>query len=389
MVAGHLQEKNDFYYIVLSYKDAAGKRKTKWEATGLSVKRNKKKAEALLLERRRNFMVPTAPAEIRLDDDILFSDFMLKWLEVAKSTIQITTYASYQGMVERVIVPYFRKRGIKLVDLKATDLQDFYNKQLERVKANSVIHYHANIHKALKYAVKIDLIPTNPADKVERPKKNEFKGSYYSADEIHALTEVAEGTKLEIPVLLASFYGLRRSEVLGLKWDAIDFDQNTITIRHTVTSCDLDGKRVLVASDTTKTKSSMRTLPLVPFMRERLLALKEEQQENRRLCGRSYIKEYLEYVCVNEIGDLIKPHYVTESFPKLLKAKGMRQIRYHDLRHSCASLLLANGVPMKQIQEWLGHSDFSTTANIYAHLDYSSKLTSADAMLNGLGFAQN
>ena len=86
MVAGHLQEKNDFYYIVLSYKDAAGKRKTKWEATGLSVKRNKKKAEALLLERRRNFMVPTAPAEIRLDDDILFSDFMLKWLEVAKST---------------------------------------------------------------------------------------------------------------------------------------------------------------------------------------------------------------------------------------------------------------------------------------------------------------
>ena len=106
------------------------------------------------------------------------------------------------------------------------------------------------------------------------------------------------------------------------------------------------------------------------------------------MCGRSYIKDYLEYVCVNEIGDLIKPHYVTESFPKLLKAKGMRQIRYHDLRHSCASLLLANGVPMKQIQEWLGHSDFSTTANIYAHLDYSSKLTSADAMLNGLGFAQ-
>ena len=190
-------------------------------------------------------------------------------------------------------------------------------------------------------------------------------------------------------ILFGAFYGLRRSEAIGLKWDAIDFDQNTITIRHTVTSCDLDGKRVLVASDTTKTKSSMRTLPLVPFMRERLLTLKEEQQENRRLCGRSYIKEYLEYVCVNEIGDLIKPHYVTESFPKLLKAKGMRQIRYHDLRHSCASLLLANVVPMKQIQEWLGHSDFSTTANIYAHLDYSSKLTSADAMLNGLGFAQN
>ena len=106
--------------------------------------------------------------------------------------------------------------------------------------------------------------------------------------------EALRGTKLELPVLVAAFYGLRRGEVVGLKWDAIDFDQNTITIRHTVTSCDLDGKRVLVASDTTKTKSSMRTLPLVPFMRERLLTLKEVQQENRRLCGRSYIKEYLE-----------------------------------------------------------------------------------------------
>ena len=93
----------------------------------------------------------------------------------------------------------------------------------------------------------------------------------------------------------------------------------------------------------------MRTLPLVPFMRERLLTLKEEQQENRRLCGRSYIKDYLEYVCVNEIGDLIKPHYVTESFPKLLKAKEMRQIRYHDLRHSCASLLRGNALTFDNV----------------------------------------
>ena len=256
-----------------------------------------------------------------------------------------------------------------LKNLTAKDIQEFYLSELERVSPSSVIHYHANIHKALKYAVKIDLIDVNPADKVERPKKDRYVGSFYDADEVNALFEAAKGSKLEFPILFGAFYGLRRSEAIGLKWDAIDFDQNTITIRHTVTSCDLDGKRVLVASDTTKTKSSMRTLPLVPFMRERLLTLKEEQQENRRLCGRSYIKDYLEYVCVNEIGDLIKPHYVTESFPKLLKAKGMRQIRYHDLRHSCASLLLANGVPMKQIQEWLGHSDFRAAANIYAHLD--------------------
>ncbi|MDY4397685.1 MAG: tyrosine-type recombinase/integrase [Eubacteriales bacterium] len=386
MVAGHLREKSGYYYAVLNYTDSLGKRKTKWISTGLTVKGNKKRAEAILMDARRNFN-PEEPKV--MNGDILFADYMEQWLDIIKSSVAVPTYASYAATVKKIVAPYFRKKEVTLKNLTAKDIQEFYLKELQRVSASSVIHYHANIHKALKYAVKIDLIDVNPADKVERPKKDRYVGSFYDADEVNALFEAAKGTKLELPILFGAFYGLRRSEAIGLKWDAIDFDQNTITIRHTVTSCDLDGKRVLVASDTTKTKSSMRTLPLVPFMRERLLALKEEQKENRRLCGRSYIKDYLDYVCVNEIGDLIKPHYVTTAFPDLLKANGMRHIRYHDLRHSCASLLLANGVPMKQIQEWLGHSDFSTTANIYAHLDYSSKLTSADAMLNGLGLVPN
>jgi integrase len=99
----------------------------------------------------------------------------------------------------------------------------------------------------------------------------------------------------------------------------------------------------------------MRTLPLVPDFREKLLVVKEEQEGNRMLCGRSYNKEFLGYLCVDEMGNLIKPGYVTTAFPLLLEHNGLRKIRYHDLRHSCASLLLANGVPMKQIQEWLGH----------------------------------
>ena len=289
-------------------------------------------------------------------------------------------------MVKRVIAPYFRERGITLQGLTPKDIQDFYLEKLKTVSASSVIHYHANIHRALKHAVKLDLIPTNPADKVDRPKKDRFIGSFYDADEVNKLFEVSKGTKLEFPILFGAFYGLRRSEALGLKWDAIDFENDSITIRHTVTSVTLDGKVQLVAADTTKTKSSLRTLPLVPFVKERLLVLKKEQENNRRLCGRSYHKQYAGYVCINEMGDLIKPHYVTEQFPKLLDANGLRRIRFHDLRHSCASLMLANGVPMKQIQDWLGHSDFSTTANIYAHLDYSTKLSSADAMLSGLGF---
>ena len=380
MVAGHLQEKNGNYYMVLNYRDVAGKRKSKWVSTGLPVKGNKKKAEKMLMELRSCFV----PDEKPLDGDILFSDFMLQWLEIVKPTIAITTYSSYSGMVKGIIVPYFKKKGITLSELKATDIQAFYMEQLNRVSANSVIHYHANIHKALKYAVKIDLIPSNPADKIERPKKDRFVGGFYDSDEVEDLFAAAKGTHLEIPIFLGAFYGLRRSEALGLKWSAIDFQNNTITIRHTVTSCEIDGKRVEVARDTTKTKTSMRTLPLVPEFKDKLLSLKAQQEEYRRVCGKCYNKKYLDYICVDEMGALISPNYLTSAFPKLLEKNGLRRIRFHDLRHSCASLLLSNGVPMKQIQEWLGHSDFSTTANVYAHLDYNSKLSSADAMVNGL-----
>jgi integrase len=381
MVAGHLQEKNGTYYMVLSFHDETGKRKTKWVSTGLPVKGNKKKAEKLLMELRQNFEEPEV---LDPSDDILFSDFMLQWLEIVKPTIAITTYSSYSNMVKGVIVPYFKEKGIMLRELKATDIQAFYMEQLKRVKANSVIHYHANIHKALKYAVKIEMIDTNPADKIERPKKDRFVGSFYDSKEVQELFEAAKGTKLEIPIFLGAFYGLRRSEALGLKWSAIDFDNDTITIQHTVTMCNLDGKHVQIAQDTTKTKSSMRTLPLVPVFKAKLEKLREDQKEYMRVCGKCYDKRYLDYICVDEMGTLISPHYLTSAFPKLLEKNGLRKIRYHDLRHSCASLLLANGVPMKQIQEWLGHSDFSTTANVYAHLDYNSKLSSADAMVNGL-----
>ena len=374
MVAGHLHEKNGYYYIILNLTDSAGKRKPKWISTGLTIKGNKKRAEQMLMEERRKY------ANTKAGDDVLFADFMEQWLEIVKSTVSIPTYSSYVNAVKSIIAPYFRKKKILLRDLQAHDIQMFYQEQLQRVKASSVIHYHANIHKALKYAVKNDMIPSNPADKVERPKQDKFYGNFYDRDELNKLFEAVTGTKLELPVLLGAFYGLRRSEIVGLKWSAIDFEQNTITISHTVTSCNLDGKCVIVAKDTTKTKSSRRTLPLVPYFHEKLLAVKAQQERNQKLCGRSYNREFLEYICVDDIVDRFKPNYITSQFPKLLERNGFRKIRFHDLRHSCASLLLASGVPMKHIQEWLGHSDFSTTANIYAHLDYSSKLTSASAM---------
>ena len=282
------------------------------------------------------------------------------------------------------IVPYFEPTGITLGGLQARHIQSFYLHELETLKATSVLRQHANLHKALKYAVKLDLIPGNPVDKVERPKPEKYLAAYYTAEEMEQLFEASRGHRLELVIQFAAFYGLRRGEVLGLRWDAVDFEAGTLTIRHIVTSTNLEAKHVLVEADRAKTKSSLRTLPLVASFAQRLRALKEQQAYNEKLCGNCYKQKYKGYLFVDEMGNLILPNAVTDGFARLLADHGLRKIRFHDLRHSCASLLLKQGVPMKQIQEWLGHSDIATTANIYAHLDSQSKQLSAATMEQAL-----
>ena len=348
MVAGRLQEKNGFYYIVLSYTDSAGKRRQPWIGTGLPVKGNKKRAEKMLAETRKDFTIPKGQVS-ELSPDMAFSDYMRYWLKMMRTAVTETTYSSYCFNVEKHIIPYFEPLGVTLAGLQPRQIQSFYLHEAETLKNTSILRFHANLHKALKYAVRIDLIPSNPVDKVDRPKPQAFMASYYSAEEMEKL-----------------------------------FEAKTLTIRHIVTSTRIDGKKILVEADRAKTKSSLRTLPLVDPIAERLKAVKAQQEYNQKICGNCYNQEYLGYVFVDAMGNLIQPDSVTTGFPQLLKENGLRRIRFHDLRHSCASLLLKEGVPMKQIQEWLGHSDISTTANIYAHLDSQSKNLSARTMANTL-----
>ena len=308
---------------------------------------------------------------------ILFTTFLLDWLEMTKKNVEETTYGAYSMAIKSKIIPYFEEHhpGLALCELTPKHIQDYYTYELtvRGVSANTVIHRHANIRKALQHAFKLGLIDTNPADRIERPKKEKFVGSVYEEDELNRLFEIVKGDPIELGVILGAFYGLRRSEAVGLKWDAIDFKKKTITIRHTVTQATIDGKSKIIQKDRTKTKASYRSLPLVPPFEELLHRLKAEQELNRKLCGKSYCRKYSDYIYVNEIGELVKPGYITQHFPLILQKNGMRKIRFHDLRHSCASLLYANGVSLKEIQEWLGHSDISTTSNIYTHLNFNIK----------------
>ena len=378
--------KNGRYYAVLNYRNAGGQRKTKWIALGLPEKGNKRKAEAELARLRAEFEPPKEVGD--LSSDMLFADYLLEWLEIAKGRLAVATYSSYAAMIKKPVGPYFRQRNLTLRELKARHLQMLYSEMLRKVKPNTVIHYHAIIHSALKYAVKTDMLVQNVADKVDRPKKNSFQPVFLSAEEMQKMFEALRGTKLELPVLVAAFYGFRRGEVLGLKWDAIDFERGTISVIRTVTTITLDGKQTEIEQQSAKTKSSLRTLPLIGSFREYFLQVKEAQELNKQICGNCYNHEYDGFVFVDELGERMRANYLTSAFPKFLESHGLRRMRFHDLRHSCASLLLANGVPLKHIQEWLGHSDFTTTANIYAHLDYKSKITSAQAMETGLALPE-
>ena len=331
MVAGHLTLKNGRYYVVLNYRNAGGQRKTKWISLGLPEKGNKRKAEAELARLRAEFEPPKEVGD--LSSDMLFADYLREWLEIAKGRLAVATHSSYAAMINKPIGPYFRQRNLTLRELEARHLQMFYSEMLRKVKPNTVIHYHAIIHSALKYAVKTDMLVQNVADKVDRPKKNSFQPVFLSAEEMQKMFEALRGTKLELPVLVAAFYGFRRGEVLGLKWDAIDFERGTISVIRTVTTITLDGKQTEIEQQSAKTKSSLRTLPLIGSFREYFLQVKEAQELNKQVCGNCYNYEYDGFVFVDELGERMQVDYLTNAFPKFLESHGLRRMRFHDLRH--------------------------------------------------------
>lgn len=396
MITGCLQQKNNTYYAVL-YIKVDGKRKTKWISTGLPVEgTSQRKAQKAFNQIRLEYEQTQEEKERKEAEekareliegkrnpqaDVPFMDYLQKWLLQSKPTISKTTFKGYRTMLDGRVNRYFTKLDVTVGEVTPQHLQDFYQTIFDEGHTpNTVIHYHAVLRKALQNAVKKDILNSNPADKVDRPKKNVYQAQFYSAEEIMTLFDAVSDDPLEICVKLAAYYGLRRSEVLGLKWDAINLEQKTISIRHKVIEDEVDGKFVPVGEDVLKTKSSFRTLPLLPSVEKLLLAEKEKQEMYRRLFKRSYCREYLDYICLDQTGKLMRPNYVTEHFSWLLEKFGLKKIRFHDLRHSCASLLLASGISMKQIQIWLGHSTFSTTADIYSHLDFHAQIESGLVM---------
>lgn len=388
-----LQVKDGRYYAVMQFKDKTGEQKYVWKTTKLKAEKgNKRKADRIAEEIRQQFELELNTPTTADKANVLFGDYMLEWLKKHKHFIEITTYGGYEHKANKT-AEYFNDKEITLKELKGSHIQEFYDtlattKQTngKYLKVNTIKRYHSTIHKALEDAIRLDLIDTNPADKANPGKAEQYIAQHYNLQDLQHLLNVSKGELIELHILLAVHLGLRKEEVIGLKWDAIDFDSNTITIKHTVTNATKNGRRILVKKDKTKNDSSYRTLYMENDIKQALLKEKTKQEENQKFFENSYMNNE-NYVLVDDEGKLIKPDRVSRRFSQLLEDNGMKKIRFHDLRHSCASLLLANNANMKQIQQYLGHSSYNTTANIYSHLDTNTNVVLATTIANALCMA--
>ena len=387
MITGSVQINKGYYFIVFNMYNEYGKRKPEWHSTGLKVDNNERKNNQIRKQAEKilNEELVRVNAENSFSNkmntiaknskysNMLFSDYMLEWLENIKPKVVQSTYIGYEQVVKGRLCPYFKSKKIKLIDLRPRDIQDFINHLYkQRLKDSTISHYTSNMNTALKEAVIAEIIPSNPMDRIESVKKEVYIPEFYTDNELLDLIEVIKAQDLELPLTLGIIYGLRREEILGLTWNAIDFNNKSITIRKTVGRGKYDGVTQFLIKDIPKNKSSYRTLPMFDFIADLLKKYKEKYKLNEKIFGNTYITDYKDFICLMDNGELVKPDYVDRTFSRILKENGFRHIRLHDLRHSCATLLLRNGVPLPEIQKWLGHSNIVTTQR-YSHLDQNDK----------------
>ena len=391
-VTGSVQPKDGRWHAVMNVTNENGERVKKWKSLRLDVQKGtKREAERRLKE----LLAKMNAGESYLTDTMTHAereryrlahtrveDYLLEWLEGHKHEVKEKTCEDYKAYIDKRMVPFFEKLNIMVKDLTGDEINEFYAYlRNDGLSGTSAQRYHSVLHIAFRDAVKRRIIPANPVDQATRPKREQFIAGYYNVDEIKQLLELTKDDEIYLIILITAYYGLRRSEVLGLRWSAVDFTAGTVTINHTVHPSE-DGP---VGEDRLKTESSYRTLPLLPVIRDALIRHREQQEEYRKIMRSAYRKDYSEYICLDALGRLYDPDFVTNHFKTLLKKHKLKQIRFHDLRHSCASLLVAQGVSMKLIQEWLGHSDMATTANIYSHVDSASKMATGNVIGEVLG----
>ncbi|WFA09524.1 tyrosine-type recombinase/integrase [Tissierella sp. Yu-01] len=381
MASGHIRKREyksgvSWQIVIENGVDSVGNRIRKYK----TVKGTKKEAQKVMTKmlnelNNGTFIEPTKTT---------LGQYMKEWMETyIEPNLSPTTLVSYKANVDGHIIP---KLGhIPIQNLNAIDIQRFYNELSKEINprtkkplsARTIEHIHANLKSALKQAVKLGLIEKNPADATTIQRAKDYKATVYDEDEVKNLFKYVKGTRLEVPVVLAVGLGLRRGEVLGLRWSSIDFKEKKIKIE---TSLAYVNKEFIFKSP--KSAAGERTLVMPESLIELLKKHHKEQSLIKLALGESYQNSDL--VCCKEDGSPIIPGTFSHIFTDFLKDYGLKEIRFHDLRHTHASLLLKYGIAAKVASTRLGHSSIGITLDLYSHIYSEAEVEVANKIESGI-----
>lgn len=368
-MTGSLQQKHGYYYAVLNIYDDDKKRTQKWVPTDIPVAGNHKRQAEIRL---REIIDEYGSKCISSQSDTDFCVWLEKWYSAKTDTVEEMTMQGYRSYLDTHILPYFRKHPIKLQDIETKDVQKYidFKKKEKNPRCNngvmsprSIRLHWIVIDEALKLAVKQKIIASNPAADVVLPRQIKYNADHFTVPELKKMLELLQKDPLFDVLLFEFYYGFRRSEVVALKWDAVDMDAGIITVKRTITRL----KGAPIEKEREKNKSSNRSVPIAPEIKQLFTDIKNEQAKNG-CCNKGYV------FCRPD-GNPFDVSYVSKHFSKALEKAGLRHIRFHDLRHSCASMMLNSGCNLRDVGAWLGHADISTTCDIYGHMETERKKT--------------
>ena len=348
------------------YDPLSGKTRQRSKSTGYKVKdpKSKLKAELKMAEIINAWEEEMTLAQRKISGD--FSVYLNRFITRQKMRrIKETTLKSYKDYIRCHLEPRFG--DIPVAELTLSDLEDFYAEFLQTHTVSSARKIHVVVCGAIKEAIRAGIIHYNFAENVEFPSSEKFvSAGVYTQEQVNILLKAAKeaGEPIRAALTLAVCYGLRRSEVIGLRWKDIDFDRNTLTVSNTI----VQNGELKIESEQTKTKKSHRSIALIPVTVPYLKELHKQQLEAKLKTDK--VVAWLD-------GQEVRPDFISRKTGQLMQHAGLPVIRFHDLRHTAATLLAPHVAP-EQLRDFLGHEHISTTYDIYTHiLDEQKRATSA------------
>lgn len=308
------------------------------------------------------------------------AEYLRQWLsDYAEVNLAATTYDDYRQTIEGHIIPAIGQ--IKLTELKPTHIQHYQSNKLKKGKkrgegglsSTTVKKHHRILNKALKQATLLQLIKSNPCSPVPAPRARKKEVETMNFSEIQKLLKLAEDKWIYYPLTVAIYTGIRRSELMALKWKDVDFGRKKMKIKRGLVRKTGQG---LIFKDIPKTNSSRRTIDISSTVIFALKKLKSEQNEKKLFLGDKYVDNDL--IFCNEDGSKRSPNWTGRLMKRLLKDTELENYTLHSLRHTHATLMLEKGVAVKVVQERLGHSTSTTTNDIYVHATETMQREAAD-----------